>query len=105
MIYSKVHHNTLKHRIRRFLVGGENFKKEVKKEVRLLIFFTFGFTIAFSWRQTIFDGTENLIHHFLTNISSTSLSLLTSVSITIISLIVIWLASKWFMEKPEYYED
>lgn len=88
----------MKEDLKRFFFGGDSFKKEFKSEVRLLIMFTLGFTIAFTWRQTIFDTTQNLVS-LITNITnSTSLSILSSICITITSLILIWIISKTLEE-------
>ena len=45
----------MKKRLYRFFIGSKNFENEFKKQVRMLVVVTFGFTIAFTWRQTIFD--------------------------------------------------
>ena len=88
----------MRHRIKTFFMGGESFKKEVKKQVRILILFTLGFTIAFTWRQTIFDITESLVI-LITHIQGeTSLSILTSFSITVISLILIWVTARFLQD-------
>ena len=44
-----------------FFIGGQNFRREFKRQVRLLIIITLGFTIAFAWRQTVFDAVEILV--------------------------------------------
>jgi len=83
-------------RIRRFFIGSERFKHEFWEEVKLFIIFGLGFTIAFTWRQTVFDTTESLMR-WLTHIqSSNSLSILTSISTTLVCLILIFLISKFF---------
>lgn len=87
------------HSLKRFFIGGEGFKKEVKQQIRLLIIVTLGFTIAFSWRQTIFDSTERLIDFLFHFESSVSSSIITSLAITVISLVLIWIASKILAER------
>ncbi len=84
--------------IKRALWGGHHFKREFREQMRLFIVITFGFTIAFSWRQTFFDASEALIQHF-TNQQGTTLSILASVFITIISLVVIYVASHYLKER------
>lgn len=88
----------MKENIKRFLFGGDSFKKEFKSELRLLIMFTLGFTIAFTWRQTIFDTTQFLIEWITHVEGSTTLSILTSLAITIFSLFIIWIVSKLLEE-------
>ena len=52
-----------------------------------------GFTIAFTWRQTIFDISQTFVH-LITNIeNSTALTILTSSFITLFSLGLIYLTS------------
>ena len=81
-------------RIKRFLFGGDSFKKDFIAQIKSLIVFTLGFTIAFSWRQTIFDTTEKLVERILEIQSSSVLSILTSTFITFSSILIIWLILK-----------
>jgi len=86
----------MREKVKRFLFGGDAFKREFKQQFRLLVTFTLGFTIAFTWRQLIFDSTESLVK-FITKVqSSLYLSILTTFTITFISLVIIWLVSKIF---------
>ncbi len=82
-----------------FLVGGENFKKEVRRQIRLLIIVTLGFTIAFTWRQTIFDVAQSLVIFFTKVEGSAALSILTSIFITLLSLLLMLIASFFLREK------
>ncbi len=88
----------MKRHLFNFFVGGKKFKKEFRKQVRFLIVITLGFTIAFTWRQTIFDISQTMMQFFTKTQSSTLLSILTSVFITILSLIFIYLASYFLKE-------
>jgi len=89
----------MKKRLYRFFVGGRRFHDEFRKQIRLLIIFALGFTIAFTWRQTIFDMSKTFVQ-FLTNVTdSSSLSILTSTFITIISIILIYLTSHFLKDK------
>lgn len=85
-------------KIKRFLWGGHAFKREFREQMRLFIVVTFGFTIAFSWRQTFFDASEALISHFIHTNTATTLSILASTFITVISLGIIYLASHYLKE-------
>ncbi|MEK6889411.1 MAG: hypothetical protein AABW80_04885 [Nanoarchaeota archaeon] len=102
MIYSQ-EHSSIGQRIKRFIFGGEGFKKEVKHEIRLLLLFTLGFTIAFTWRQTIFDATSEVIKYIFHPNGIFSLSILTSVLITLVSLILILVFSKILKDKQDHY--
>lgn len=94
----------MKEKLLNFFTGrGRRFKKEFKRQLRILILFTLGFTIAFTWRQTVFDLSQ-LIIRFFTEIKNTSvLSILTSTFITIISIILIYLTSYYLRDCPENY--
>jgi len=84
----------MKKRLYRFFIGGRRFHDEFRKQARLLIVFTLGFTIAFTWRQTIFDLSQTFVQ-FITNVKdSSTLSILASIFITIVSIILIYLASQ-----------
>ncbi|MBT96607.1 MAG: DUF5654 family protein [Candidatus Pacearchaeota archaeon] len=86
-----------------FFIGGKRFEKEFKKQVRLLIVLTLGFTIAFTWRQTLFDVSQALVQLIIDVKGSTSLSILTSTFITIVSIIIIYLTSHFLKENKENY--
>ena len=75
------------------LFKEKRFKREFRREMRLLIIITLGFTIAFSWRQTIFDMSISLMR-WITHIQSSSgLSILASILITLVSVVIIYFAS------------
>ncbi|MEI6731515.1 MAG: hypothetical protein WCK90_02425 [archaeon] len=84
----------VKEKLYRFFIGGDNFKDEFWAEVKLFIIFSMGFTIAFTWRQTIFDTTESLVVWLTAIENSATLSILTSISTTIVALAVIYLVSR-----------
>jgi len=88
----------MRQKINNFFIGGHNFKQEFKRQLRLLITFTLGFTIAFTWRQTIFDTTQSIVNFFANFESTTTQSIVTSIIITLVSLIVIWLAAKFICQ-------
>ena len=81
------------------LVSGRRFREEFRRQVRMLIIITFGFTIAFTWRQTIFDLSQTLVQ-FITNIKDSSISsILTSLFITFISLFIIYFTAHLLKER------
>ncbi len=91
-------------KIEQFFIGGQRFRQEFKRQIRLLITVTIGFTIAFSWRQTIFDVVQTLVQKF-TNANALSSSALTSIFITMLGIILIYLSSQILKEKPEHHND
>ena len=88
----------MKRRLYHFFVGGRRFHEEFRKQMRLFIVFTLGFTIAFTWRQTLFDISQTFVQ-FITKIDNSSTSsILTSTFITFVSIIFIYLASYFLKE-------
>ena len=74
-----------------FIVHGRSFKRDFRHQLKTLIVVGAGFTIAFTWRQTIFDISERAVQ-FFTNIRDSSvLSLATSIFTTLFSLVVVLL--------------
>lgn len=86
-----------------FFIKGRLFKKEFKRQLRILILFTLGFTIAFTWRQTIFDLSQSLIQFFIEVKSTSTLSILTSIFITLVSIILIYLTSHYLKDNMDNY--
>jgi hypothetical protein len=85
------------------LFGEKRFQKEFKRELRTLIIFTLGFTIAFSWRQTIFDLSQSFVQ-FITKVSNPNTStIITSIFTTLICIILIFLFSHLLKNNPENY--
>ena len=93
----------MKHRINRSLRAGSRFKREFRKQIRMLIIITLGFTIAFTWRQTIFDTSQSIVNFFLHIESSATLSILTSVFITFLSVLLVYLTAHFLKNDHEVY--
>lgn len=72
---------------------GRRFRKEFRNQLRLLIIVTLGFTIAFTWRQTTFDISQNFVRWLIDVKGDGTLSILTSLFITLFSVILIYIAS------------
>ena len=92
----------MKRKLYEYVIGGQNFKKEVKRQIRLLIILTLGFTIAFSWRQTLFDSIQFIVDKVLKIENAVTSSVMTSISITIIALILIYFLAHILKERPDY---
>jgi len=93
----------MRKRIYRSIREGSKFKKEFRRQIRMLIIITLGFTIAFTWRQTIFDTSQAIVQFFLNVQNSTTLSVLTSLFITILSIILIYLTAHFLKDNNENY--
>ena len=88
-------------KIHHFFIGGQNFREEFRRQIRLLITITLGFTIAFTWRQTIFDASQALVQKLLHTQTAVSSSILTSLFLTLISLILIYLTAQIIKIRPD----
>jgi hypothetical protein len=88
----------MQHSINSFSREGSQFMREFRRQIRMTIVVTLGFTIAFTWRQTIFDISQNIVEFFTHVQGSIKLSILTSTFITILSLLLVYLTSH-FLKK------
>jgi uncharacterized protein involved in cysteine biosynthesis len=93
----------MKKRLFSFFIGGERFKNEFTHQLRTLILITLGFTIAFTWRQTIFDLTEAFVKFCINVKGAAYLSLLTSITVTIFSILLMIIFS--FLLKDSSHKD
>ncbi len=83
--------------ILKYFYVGSKYKNEFRKQMRSFIVFTLGFTIAFSWRETIFDGSKNFIK-WLTGTSNSG-SFGASIFITLVSILLIFMTTNWLKER------
>lgn len=87
----------MKKKISRFFTDIR-FKREFRNQIRFFIIVTFGFTIAFTWRQTIFDLSQAFILS-LTHLKPSSFStILTSSFITFVSIFLIFFTSHFLKD-------
>ena len=77
-------------------------RQEFKSQLRFLIIVALGFTIAFSWRETIFDAVYVLVTSFGEVQNPTYASITTSTAITLISLILLFITARLLQTRPEY---
>lgn len=88
----------MRQKIKEWIMGGENFESEFKRQLRIMITVTLGFTIAFTWRQTVFDTMQTFVA-WLTNVEGPNvLSILTSTFITVISILFIYLSARFLKD-------
>jgi len=93
---------SFKNKTHRFFRGDPELRRELKSQLRILIIATLGFTIAFSWRETIFKLTESIILSLVEINNLSYASIATSSVITIICLIIILFTSRFLRVRPEY---
>lgn len=84
----------------RVLKVSKSFKKEFKRQIRFAIVAAVGFTIAFAWRNAVFEAFRNYIarimdlapEHYTTEVY-------TALAITFIGVLAIFLSSKILKER------
>ena len=86
-----------------FIVHGRSFKKEFKRQLKTFIIVSAGFTIAFTWRETIFDISQSIVQFFTHIKNSSTLSITTSVLTTMITILVVFLTIYFLRERQEDY--
>ena len=84
----------------RILETKRSFRQEFKRQIRFAITAAIGFTIAFAWRNAIFDGFESFVArlldvqegHYLTEVY-------TAIAMTVFGVFLIFLTSKMLRER------
>ena len=82
-----------------FFYVGHNYREEVRTQIRMWIMITLAFTIAFSWRETIFELSKTFMQWVTRTEDGNSLNALTSLFITLISVLLIFLASHYLKKE------
>lgn len=78
----------------------KSFHQEFKRQIRLAIVAAIGFSVAFAWRQAVFDAFQSFVSRFLDVPIGHYLSeLYTAIAITIVGVLVIMLTSKLLRDK------
>lgn len=85
-----------------FFYVGANYRKELKKQVRLLIIFTLALTIAFAWREAIFGMAKNFMVGLTGAEHPGFQDLLASIFLTLLSGVLILLTSKYLKDPVPY---
>lgn len=72
-----------------------SFKKEFRRQIKLAIIAAIGFTVAFAWRQAIFDAFQSFVTRFLDVQPSHYLSeTYSALAITLAGVLLIFITSK-----------
>ena len=91
----------MKRKISKFF-SETRFKREFRRQIRMMVLITLGFTIAFTWRHTIFDLSLAFVK-FITQIQNTSaLSIFSSTFITLLSVLLIYLTAHFLKGRKDY---
>jgi len=76
-----------------------SFRKEFRHQIRLAIVAAIGFSVAFAWRNAIFDAFQSFVARFLDIESGHYLTeIYTAVAITLAGVILILITSKLLKE-------
>ena len=74
---------------------SRSFKREFKKQLRFAITAAIGFSIAFAWRESIFDTFLNFVARFLdVPLEQYLTEVYAALAITIAGVILIFITSK-----------
>jgi hypothetical protein len=92
-----------KRKFKNYFYLGNHYRQEFRKQMRLFIIFTLGFTIAFTWRETVFDLSKSLVNLIAHPTNPNATSIWASVFITIVSALLIFLTAKWLRDKHPAY--
>ena len=84
----------------KLLKTERSFRKEFKKQLRLAIIAAIGFTVAFAWRNAVFDTFQNYVArtldvttgHYLTEIY-------TAITITLFGVLAIFITAHILKER------
>jgi hypothetical protein len=77
-----------------------SFKLEFKRQLRMAITAAIGFSIAYAWRNAVFDGFENFVARLLDVPTGHYLTeAYTAITITLAGVLLIFLTSKFLRDK------
>lgn len=84
----------------KILQTKRSFRKEFKRQIRLAIVAAIGFSIAFAWRNAVFDSFESYVAKFLDVDPSHFLTeLYTAITITFVGVCLIFITSSILKEQ------
>ncbi len=76
----------------------QSYKKEVKRQLRLAITAGLGFTVAFAWREAIFQTAQNAVQTLSNSLGLFQTQILAASSITLLAVLAIFITSKLLKE-------
>ncbi len=89
----------MKDKLMNFFGIERGFRKEFRRQIRSFVVVFLGFTIAFTWRQTISDLSQSLVR-FITDVKDSSvLSIISSILITLVCIIIIYITAHFLKEE------
>jgi hypothetical protein len=83
----------------KFLKTRRSFKKEFRRQLRLALIAAIGFTVAFAWRNAIYNSAQTFITIFTEQTQVVLNELLTALIITFLAVVAIFITSRILREK------
>tara|TARA_Y100000310_G_C20562396_1_gene753705 strand:- start:448 stop:732 length:285 start_codon:yes stop_codon:yes gene_type:complete len=77
----------------------KSFKKEFKRQIKLAIIAAIGFTVAFAWRNAIYNSSQEIVDKFIQSYGQPISDLLTAIFITLLGVFIIFITSKLLRDK------
>lgn len=74
--------------------GRKSFKREFKRQIKYAIAAAVGFLIAFAWRDSVYNATNELIEKFTSSAQHILAEVYTSIIITIVGVLIIIASSR-----------
>lgn len=71
-----------------------SFRKEFRRQIRLAITAAIGFSVAFAWRNAIYDSTLEIVKKFTESTQVISNEIITAILITIVSVLFLFITAK-----------
>ncbi|MBS3065987.1 hypothetical protein J4229_03005 [Candidatus Pacearchaeota archaeon] len=82
------------------LKTSKSFKKELKRQLRLAIVAAIGFSVAYAWRNAIFDSFQNWVSRLLdVQKEHYTTEIYTALTITFIGVILIFATAKLLKDR------
>ena len=88
---------SFKQKFSNYTTLGSRYKEEFRNQLRMFIHFTLGFTIAFTWREYLFESSKNFIKWLTGTTHSGAFG--ASIFITLLCVFLIFLTSYYLKEK------
>lgn len=83
----------------RILKTKRSFRKEFRRQLRFAIAAAVGFTIAFSWRNAVYNSTRDIIVKISDYSNDVSTEIVTALFVTFLGVIFILISSRLLREK------
>lgn len=77
----------------------KSFKKEFKRQLRLALIAAIGFTIAFSWRNAVYNSSKEVIKKVSSYTGDVLTEFYTAIFITLIGVVILLTTSKFLKDK------